>query len=90
MAADPPESAGQSYDGIWLDRLHDRGSSFSGLFTRFEIGQIRISSAGKVTKRSCGSGSLPSQRLVTANKDRRHPVVDALSRVPIAALHRAG
>jgi hypothetical protein len=50
MAADPPESAGQSYDAVWLDRHHDRESLFSGLFTRFEIGEIRISSAGKVTK----------------------------------------
>jgi hypothetical protein len=38
------------------------GSSFSGLLTRFEIGQIRIGSDGKLINRSCGSGSGPSQR----------------------------
>ena len=39
------------------------GSSLSGLFTRVEIGHIIISSAGKGTSRSRGSGStVDSQR----------------------------
>jgi len=37
-------------------------SSFSGLFTRVEIGHIAMGSAGNGTSRSCGSGSRPSQR----------------------------
>ena len=38
------------------------GSAFSGLFTRVEIGHIRISPAGKGRIKSRGSGSSPSQR----------------------------
>ena len=38
------------------------GSSFSGLFTRVEIGHIRIGSAGNGTIKSRGSGSSLSQR----------------------------
>jgi len=37
-------------------------SSFSGLFTRVEIGHIRISSAGHGRIRSRGSGTSLSQR----------------------------
>ena len=38
------------------------GSSFSGLFTRVDIGHMRIGSAGNGRIRSRGSGSSPSQR----------------------------
>jgi hypothetical protein len=38
------------------------GSSFSGLFTRVEIGQMRMSSAGNGRIKSRGSASSPSQR----------------------------
>jgi len=37
-------------------------SSFSGLFTRVEMGHIRIGSAGNGRSRSCGSGWSLSQR----------------------------
>jgi hypothetical protein len=39
------------------------GSSFSGLFTRVEIGHIRIGSDGKGRIKSRGSGSSLSQRV---------------------------
>jgi acyl-[acyl carrier protein]--UDP-N-acetylglucosamine O-acyltransferase len=38
------------------------GSSFSGLLTRVEIGNMRIRPAGKGRIKSRGSGSSPSQR----------------------------
>jgi hypothetical protein len=38
------------------------GSSFSGFFTRVEIGQMRMSSAGNGRIRSRGSASSPIQQ----------------------------
>jgi hypothetical protein len=74
----------------WIG-FNDRGSSFSGLFTRFEIGQIRIGSAGECDQAVMWIWLATQPAIIVmANKDRRHPVMDALSRVPIAALHRAG
>jgi hypothetical protein len=43
-------------------RSSSLASSFSGLFTRVEIGHIVIGSDGYVMRRSCGSGSRLSQR----------------------------
>jgi hypothetical protein len=35
-------------------------SSFFGVLTRFEIGHMRIGSAGNEISRSCGSGLIPN------------------------------
>jgi hypothetical protein len=53
------------------------GSSFSGLFTRVEIGHIRIGPAGNGRIKSRGSSSSPKPTSVIARrKDQRHPVMD--------------
>jgi hypothetical protein len=44
-------------------RSKSDGSSFSGLFTRVEIGHMVIGSEGQVMRRSRGSGSALSQQL---------------------------
>ena len=41
-------------------RSRSEGSSFSGLFTRVEMGHIVIGSDGYMMRRSCGSGSRPT------------------------------
>jgi hypothetical protein len=43
-------------------RSSSDASSFSGAFMRVEMGHIVIGSDGYVRRRSCGSGSRPSQR----------------------------